>query len=209
MRVLKVQGKSEISARPDMVTLSFEVAVKAHDYAGCLDKLHEATESLRQSMEQAGIDRVELKTGDYGITTDTQYHEGKHTFLGYRASHRLHIELPLEKELLNRVLQQVAEGRSNASIHLTFSVRDKEGLRRRALAVAVRAAQENAAALAAAAGVKLGALQQIDYGWTEILIHEHSMDADCRTLVCRNVSPDIEPEDVSTGDSVTLVYEIA
>lgn len=117
----------------------------------------------------------------------------------------------MDKKLLNRVLRHVAQGHSGAEIRLTFSVKDKDGLRKRVLAEAVRTAKENAEALAAAAGMTLGKLQQIDYGWAEVRIYDREA-----SMLCEGPSPappayeaDIEPEDVVAEDKVTLVYEMA
>ncbi|HNW93047.1 MAG TPA: SIMPL domain-containing protein [bacterium] len=210
MRVIKVQGKGRIAASPDMVTLSFGVQAKAKNYAACLDLLNCNTEALRASITAAGCDRSRLKTGEYEITTDTQYKDGKHIHLGYCASHQLHIELPMDKELLDRTLQQVAKSQSGARIHLSFSVGDTDGMRRRVLAAAVRAAQANATVLADAAGITLGALQQIDYGWQEIRVQGYETELLCvRSEAQATATADIEPDEVSAEDTVTLVYAIS
>lgn len=210
MRVLKVQGKGRVSVEPDLVTLSFEVEVSDPDYAKCLGNLNERAEDLRASMTAAGLNRAELKTSDFSVRVETQYKDGKHLFEGYLASHNMKIELPADKVLLNKTLRSIAKGHSGAEIKLTFSVKDKDGLRKRVLAEAVRVAKENAEALSAAAGVTLGKLQQIDYGWSEVRIYDREA-----SMLCEGDSPlpscseaDIEPEDVSAEDNVTLVYEM-
>jgi len=131
-------------------------------------------------------------------------------FVGYRASHVLQIELPADKQLLNWVLRQVAQSESGAEIRLTFSVKDKTGLRRRVLAEAVRAARENAEVLASAAGVTLGKLQQIEYGWAEVRFYDRDSSLLAAEVPAeRTMHADIEPGDVAAEDSVTLVYELA
>lgn len=212
MRVLKVQGKARVNVEPDIVTISFEVEAKARGYADCIRKLNTRTEELRGNVVATGLALADLKTTSFSIRVDTRYEDGQHHFVGYRASHNLHIELPVDKELLNRVLRQIAQGHSGTEIRLAFSVKDKDGLRKRVLAEAVRTAKENAAALAAAAGITLGTLQQIDYGWAEVRIY------DCEASMVGEAPPpcpphdyyeaDIDPEDVGAEDSVTLVYEI-
>lgn len=211
MRILKVQGKGHVSVEPDLVTLSFEVDTTAKDYAECLRKLNEQTEDLRASMTAAGLGRAELKTSAFSVRVDTKYKDGQHLFVGYCASHNMKIELPADKELLNKALRSVAKGHSGAEIRLTFSVKDKDGLRKRVLAEAVRVAKENAVALTAAAGVTLGKLQQIDYGWAEVRIYDREANLACESAppMSSNCDTDIEPEDVAAEDSVTLVYEMA
>ena len=66
----------------------------------------------------------------------------------------------------------MAQGEEGAKISLAFSVRDKDALRKEVLTRAVEVAKENAATLASAAGVTLGKLMQMDYGWSEVRISD-------------------------------------
>lgn len=209
MRILKVQGKGQVRVEPDLVTLSFAVDTLDKDYAASLQQLNARAEDLRASMTAAGLDRAKLKTTAFNVRVEHEYKSGKHIFIGYRAAHNFHIELPVDKQLLNRVLQQIARGHSGAQIGLTFSVRDQDDLRRRVLADAVRRARENAGVLAEASGITLGQLQQIDYGWAEVRIYDREASMACCELSEKsNGAADIEPEDVAAEDNVTLVFAI-
>lgn len=44
-------------------------------------------------------------------------------FEGYAASHSLQAELPVDKEMLNRVLGVISQGRSGAEIQIHFAVK--------------------------------------------------------------------------------------
>ena len=116
MRTIKVQGKGNVNAEPDQVTLSFSIDVLVPDYAGCLNALNDQVDELRQNLNSVGVDQAELKTADFGVSTETRWNKKReeYVFEGYSASHRLRISLPLEKELLNKVLHQVTEGYSGA-----------------------------------------------------------------------------------------------
>jgi uncharacterized protein YggE len=211
MRILKVQGKGRVNVEPDLVTLSFQIESKEVDYAECLLALNTHTEDVRTSITAVGLDRTALKTTAFAVRYDREYVDGKSVFVGYCAYHHLHIELPVDKALLNRVLRKIAKGHSGAEIKLTFSVKDKAALRKLVLADAVQTAKDNAATLAAAAGVTLGKLQQIDYGWAEVRIYDRDASMICDGVaepIAPEYEPDIEPEDVAAEDNVTLVYEI-
>ncbi len=210
MGLLKVQGKGHVNIEPDLVTLSFDVEARAKDYEESLRNLNSRADDLRGSITTAGLDRTTLKTSAFSVRVETQYKAGKHIFQGYAASHRMKIELPVDKTLLATVLRLVAQGHSGAEISLTFSVKDKDALRKRVLTQAVQAAKENAETLAKAAGVKLGKLIQMDYGWAEVRIYEREASMLCEMSAEPPQSQaDIEPEDVTAEDNVTLVYEIA
>ena len=209
MRLLKVQGKGNVTMEPDIVTISFSVDVKVWDYDECLQTLNKRTEDLRQSMVASGLDKAQLKTSAFNVDVKTRYKDGETFFDGYSASHRLHIEIPQDKVLMNKVLRHVSKGHSGASIKLSFSIKDKDMLRKKVLTQAVLAAKENATTLAAASDLKLGKLMQMDYGWSEVHIYEHEDNFMCECLSApMDYNADIDPEDVRAEDCVTLVYEI-
>ena len=59
-----------------------------------------------------------------------------------------------------------------------------------------------------AAGVQLGDILRIDYGWTEIRVSsERMMDYDASTAYSMPM-PDIEPDEIKAGDNVTVVWAI-
>ncbi|NCD35028.1 MAG: DUF541 domain-containing protein [Spartobacteria bacterium] len=209
MKLLKVQGKGSASVAPDRVVLSFDIRAKKRDYGACVENLNHRTAILRKNVAAVIGDEETLKTTDFQVGTDTKYDGGHYIFIGYKAAHSLMVEVPMDTDLLNRVLHAIAKGESGAEIDLTFTVSDQDGLKKRVLENAVHKAKTNAQILADAAGVKLGALQQIDYGWSEVHIMEESANMICEMPDMDMYSkPDITPDDVSAKDSVTLVYAI-
>ncbi len=207
MRSLKVQGKGRVSTEPDIVTLSFDVEVEELDYEECLRTLNTRAEDLRQSMVASGLEKTNLKTSSFSVRVRNVYEDEHYVFAGYSASHRMRIELPQDKALLNKVLRHVAQGHSGAEIRLSYSVKDKDSLRKRVLTNAVQVAKDNAETLASAAGLKLGKIMQMDYGWAEVHIYDREVNMVCNAKAISD-SADIEPEDVNAEDNVTLVYEI-
>ena len=209
MRVIKVQGRGRVAVQPDTVIITFDVEVRAQEYKDCLNNLNQRTTALRSEIEAAGRAGSELKTSNFSLRVNTKYTQGRHVFDGYAGSHTLHIKFPADKEVLNQVLREIARGHSGAEIRLTFTVQDKEAVKQAALVEAVKTAQKNAQTLAEAAGLKLGQIQQIDYGWAEIRVYDRAMDMVCpEPAAPMEYKPDIEPEEVAAEDNVTLVYEI-
>ncbi|MEA4883279.1 MAG: SIMPL domain-containing protein [Clostridia bacterium] len=205
MGSISVQGKGYATAKPDVVTLSFSVESKARDYADCLDNLNGHTAALRQDLQASGADCAELKTTDFHVGVEHRREKGRYIFEGYSASHRLQIKLPVNKEMLNRVLGTIAQGHSGAEIQIYFSAKDTEGLRQQALAEAVRIARLSAQSLARSAGVKLGKLESIAHGWDEIRVSGPAYGVLCERAP--DYAVDIDPKDISVNENVTLVYE--
>jgi hypothetical protein len=206
MGVITVKGRGYVSAQPDVVTLSFTAGSKARDYAECVDSLNGRTAALRRDLAASGAECAELKTADFRVDVEYREEKGRYKFDGYSASHRLEIELPADKGMLNRVLGAVAQGNSGAEIRIRFSVKGIESLRRQALAEAVKVARLSAESLAQAAGATLGKLQSIAHGWDEIRLSGPAYGVVCESVP--NHAVDIDPKDVSVSEDVTLVYEI-
>lgn len=77
------------------------------------------------------------------------------------------------------------------------------------LVKAVQTAQDNAATLADAAGVKLGKLIEVVYGVEEARIYDRQVNVLAQSSVrMAKYEVDIEPADVTAEDNVTLIYEI-
>ena len=206
MGLLKVQGTGKVFTEPDLCILSFKLKEENKDYAKCLENLNKRTKRLREAIAKNEIDIHSLKTSDFEIKIKDRYSKGRYIFDGYEGTHRLHIELPIEEELRNRVLSTIVKSRSGAEINISFSVKDKEPIKRKALKEALRVAKENAKALSDEAGVKLGKILKIEYGWSEVRIREYSAN-----MILESASHydfDIEPEELYAEDSVTITYEI-
>jgi uncharacterized protein len=209
MRQLTVQGKGHISVEPDLITLSFNVESKEMEYKKSIQNLNLRVDDLRESMVASGLDKAQLKTTAFNVQIDTQYVNRQSVFAGYVVSHCMQIELPMDKLLMNKVFKLVAQSHSGAEIKLNFSVKDKDGLRKRVLAQAVQTAKDNATILAEAAGVKLGKLIQMDYGRAEVHIYDHQANVLAEAPAhMAQYDVDIEPADVSAEDIVMLIYEI-
>ncbi len=205
-----MQGKGIVKAEPDIAILQFQAIAKNHDYSDCIRDLNAQVEALRIDMETAGIDRAELKTTDLRINVNTRsLKDGRRVFDGYTASHELIIEIPFDKDLLNKVLRIVAKAQSGVGLSISFSVKNKEALRHSVLGEAVRVAKSNADLLADAAGIKLGKLMQINYGWTEIRFYEDTMTMPGADLCSGpEYDVDVQPAELKAEDTVTLIYEI-
>lgn len=208
MGLLKVEGRGRATAEPDTVEMSFEVQTQASKYTAAFEELNRRTESLRASLQSAGVERKDVKTTDFGVHTGTTGKRGDYLRDGYTASHTVRLTMPLERERLNQVLCAVSTGTSGAAVHMTYTVKDEEPLRRQAMEDAVRVAKANAERLAAAAGCKLVRLHQVDYGAVQVRIeHRHSELTLDHDMSPSGPTPDIDPADVAAVDRVILTYE--
>lgn len=209
MKTIRVTGQGAATAPVDHVELRFDVAAQEMDYEESVNALSEQVAQLRSDVGSAGAPVDEMKTSSFSV--DAQSHWDSETsqslFYGYRASHRLTLGIDWDQDLLNSLLRQIAAGGSCADLDIVFTVKDDEGLKREALADAVRSAQEQAEILAEAAGVCLGALQSIDHTWSEVHFSRSEVAYSMQEAAGAPMA-DVDPEDIGTSDTATLVWEI-
>lgn len=208
MRTLRVQGKGKVSADPEIVVINFEVAYTSKNYHEALRSINERTEDLILSIVGLGLKRENLITKDFDVRAITRYGDGNRNFEGYQASHKIDLEFPFEENFISDIINLVAKGNSGAEIDIGFTVSDKEALQGKALSRAVEVARAKAEILASSAGVTLGPLLNIEYGWSEMNIYQESGSMLCEAQGPANFDPHIQPEDVSAEENVTLVFEI-
>ena len=212
-RTITVTGRGTASAGPDLVVLRFGVTGRDPSYSASVEELNRRVEALREDLEGAGVGRDRLGTTGFGVRPDSRYDRDRdeHVFLAHEASHRLRLELPFDRELLNGVLTRVARSASEAIVGVSFDVSDREALRRGAMRAAVADAVEGARALAGAAGVALGEMVLIDYSHVEIRTRGLTYElADPVPAFAASVpAPDVRPEALEAQEGVTVVWEIS
>jgi hypothetical protein len=207
-RTLRVQGRGFVTAEPDQATLSFDVEATRKEYKASINRLNQRVEHLRSDLESVAVELSKLKTRSFSVSPKYERINGRNIFKGYVASHSLAISLPLDKELLNKVLGKVSESASKARLFLSFGLKDATGFKKRAMEEAVANGKANAEILAKSAGVTLSDLLQIDYGWAEVRFRHEIYEPSYSIAAEPSPPPDIEPSDVSTEESVTLIYEL-
>jgi uncharacterized protein len=208
-RVISVQGRGTVRAEPDLVQLSFSISVLDQEYDVAMARLNDRVNQLRQDVATVDVDPKELKTTNFNISPKHYWseEEEEQVFLGFEAEHDLRLELPLDQDLLNRALVQLAESASQATFSIYFAVKDQDALRQRVLANAVARARENAETLAQAAGVQLGEILRIEYGWAEVRFSERMMTYEASEMPTSPM-PDIQPDEIEAGDNVTVIWAI-
>ncbi len=207
--VLKVQGEGRVSATPELIVLGIKVSNKNLDYSSAIAGLNTRTEQVRAAIESAGLKRDDLKTTDFGVQSDyKQDKEYNRTFDGFVARHVVRISFAMEKQLTNNVFRSLSASGSGAEFEISFDVVDRKAVKNRAIAAAVQNARERAEVLAQAAGVSLGKIVDISYGFAEVRIssgRDYCLSSEAPPDF---EGPDLDPQDLTAEDNVTITWEI-
>ena len=207
-RTIRVQGKGSASQAPDRISLFFSVAHPRPQYDKAIEGCNSRAEAIRAAASELNLPEADLKTVQFGVSDETQYENGRHKHIGYTATHQLCMELPVDQNLVGKFLSSLVQRGAEPQVRINFTVADPEALKQRVLADAVSNAKARAEVIATAAGVKLGSIADIQYGYSEVVIS--SQPSEMKLESCREseVAPNFDPKDVEAEDTVTVTWEL-
>ncbi len=209
---ISVKGVGRVSVPPDRTVVTFSASALNMDYAASSDELNGRVAKLRSRLSEGGIAATDLKTTSFSVERETEWQgrdaNRKQGFVGWRSRHHLRLELPVDREVLNKAFAAIASNEIESSVEIAFTVSDQALLRTKVLEDATRTARRNAEAIAAAAGCKLGKALKIEYGWSEIRFERRGYAFAGAEMLSEAAAPDFEPEDIDGEDSVTIVFEL-
>jgi uncharacterized protein YggE len=215
-REITVKGIGKAAAEPDLIVLTMNLEVTEREYEQTMRRGAEMLDTLRAAIVQVGHDGKTLKTTDFNIKTKYEsYRENKawkQRFIGYSCSHGLKLEFDLDMPMLGVTLGAIAGCDADPNFNIRFSVKDPSAVSEQLLESAIENAKWKAAVLAKSAGVTLGAIQRIDYNWSELHLYSKTdMAMDDGVLCCAEAAPmnyEIEPEEINVSDTATVVWAI-
>ena len=218
MRTIRVTGKGEIKVHPDVTRITITLEGIYPDYEKTLRKSTEDTEILKEILTGFGFERSDLKTLQFNV--DTEYETVKEhgvynqRFVGYKYRHIMKVEFPSDNDRLGKILFALANSSVKPEFRISYTVSDPEAAKNALLAKAVADAKEKAAVLSQAAGVSLKDIQNIDYSWGKIDFEVGPIDCFAAGSILppaagkASLDLDVEPDDISTSDTVTVIWEI-
>lgn len=218
-RTIRVTGKGMLRLTPDRIRLVISMTGIRKEYEKAVEQSTEDSRTLAECFEKIGFERRELNTTYYNVNAEYESyqdkdHNWKNRFKGYRYNRNMKLEFPLDNELLGKVLYAVAHCSVEVEFNIEYTVAEPEKAKNELLNAAVKDAQEKAAVLSDAAGIRLGRLMNLDYSWSEMeivardvrfskaIMTESAMDS------AAGYNVDVNPDDIEVNDSVTMVWEI-
>ena len=146
------------------------------------------------------------------LVVQSLFRRWRQEFKGYRFRQNLKLEFPVDNVLLGRTLAALAAAPVDPEFHLSYGLRDREAAKADLIEAAVADALRKAEKLAAAAGVKLGALLRMDYAMAEPMLETRPMAKamlrGTNDAAVESFAMDINPEDIRAEDTVTITWEM-
>jgi len=161
-RAIMVGGEGTVRAVPDMAELIAGVQTRAPAARTALDRNNAEMEKVMAALRQAGVAAADLQTSQFSVSpTYERSDRGMRRMTGYQAVNRVTVKVR-DIATVGTLLDAAVSAGANDVQGVRFTIAEPGKLmdeaRRRAVADAMRRAR----LLAAAAGVKLGAVRSID-----------------------------------------------
>ena len=218
MREMRVTGRGRISVKPDRIRLMLTLSDVKKDYDKALKEASAKSAELQKAFCGCGFSEEDLKTVNFSVDAEyTGYSDKdgnwKQRFVGYRFNQMLKIEFPLDNDRLGQILYALAKSGVKSEFRIQYTVSNPEACRNELLGKAVSDAKEKAAILAEASGVKLGAIQAIDYSFGTMEIYSEPVNFRSMKVAescCEDSAygMNIVADDIQLDDNVTVSFEI-
>jgi hypothetical protein len=211
-RTLTVKGTGQASLPPDTIQLDFDLESKAENYDETINLAGTRLEQLRSCLANVGFSKSDLVTTNFSVNTDyesVKNEEGEYirVFKGYSVRNNLKLSFPIDTHRLAMILEQLSACEANPELSIHFLLTDDTKLKELLLQDAVADATQKANILALAAGVRLDDILAITYDWSNIVYRNREMMLE-ESVAYSAAAIDIQPDNVSASDTVTIVWEI-
>ncbi len=212
-RTIRVKGKGSILVKPDAIKIAITAESSYWNYDETIEQSARCTRTLRDAMQNAGLDPKNLKTSYFLINSKYDRYRDengdyKEKFAGYEYEHRTYIEFDNDNKILGKVLYELAHCDVEVNFDIKYTVKDKEKVKNDLLEKAVEDATTKAKVLSKASGVKLKEILNIDYTWGEINITSEPKIDWMMIKEETSYNIDIEAEDIDMQDTVTVTWAI-
>lgn len=217
-RCIRVTGKAKIAVKPDMIRLTLTLEDTREKYEDTLEQSANQVELLKDCFEKLGFARTDLKTLNFNIDTVYEGYQDenkawKNRFVGYKYVHSMKLEFDADNKRLGQVLYGLAQAPVSPEFHINYFIKDEETVKNTLLAKAVEDATTKAWVMAAAAGVLLVELLSMNYSFGDKNLNSEPMGRSMPLLKSANMADanykiNIEPENITVSDTVTMVWRI-
>jgi len=161
-----VQGKGKEFFTPNEVTLNFTFTIKGQTYE---EVLREGVKNVQYFVDelllQNNFEKENLKTRNFVIKEETRYDNLTHQniFEGFSFNQYATLKFDYDKEKLATMMVSISKLDNAPMCQVDFGVKDEKDCRKKILAKAYKDAEEQALAIAEAAGKCLKQCAKVDF----------------------------------------------
>ncbi len=202
---VRVHGEATVSAEPDQAQFDIGVETQGATAKEATDKNTTQTNAVVQEL-QSILPSGSVKTINFSVNPNFVYPPGGAAakITGYNANNTVRLQLD-DISMLQRVIDVAMRSGGNSINRLTFSLKNEEAVRARALGDAAAQAQAGAIALSAALKLQLGRLLRVEEG--QPVVVSPARQISFGRAQSTDVGP-ISPGRIDIHADVNITYEI-
>lgn len=158
-----VSGQGKVTVVPDVAFVSLGISVNLPTVKAAQSQANTITNKIAADLKAMGINATDIKTENYSIYPEYDYSRGSGRITGYRVTADLRIKVS-DLEKINQVIDTATADGANTvgGIQLTVDEDRQKELLKEARSQAISEAKAKATELAAAAGISLGRVVNIE-----------------------------------------------
>ncbi len=161
---ITVSGEGEVSAVPDIASLSFGVQTGRQETAqAAVEKLSEDMNAIMDAVKETGVEEKDIRTESLRLNPAYDWNEGSRIPRGFEASQSLRVKVR-DLDKVGEALSAATNAGANQAGGVSFTIDEPEELQREAREKAIDDAKQKAKELARDLGVSLGELKGFHEG---------------------------------------------
>lgn len=159
--IVVTTGNSVVRAAPDRAYVTVATEATAPSPVDAQQKIARAMTDVRAKLQGSGVPSDAIKTVAYSVQEEADYVNGRRMLRGYRASNAIEIRVD-DIERVGAIIDAAVTSGASSVSDIRFDLRDRDGVERQALKLAVGDARARAEAIAAGAGVTIASIVRIE-----------------------------------------------
>ncbi len=202
---VRATAEAVVVANADQARIAIGVITQAPTAQAAASQNAAQTQAVLDRLRSAVSDKKDIRTISYSVSPNYQYPRdgGKPTIAGYSAVNTVEVTIGDLSEV-GRIIDIAVQGGANQIQRLEFILKDEKPARAEALRLAAIEARSNAEAMAAALGLKTGAVLTIEQGAPESVRPPVPLAAARMAAV----NTPVEPSPIEVRATVTLTVAI-
>lgn len=206
--VIVTSGDAVVKRAPDRAWVTIGAESRARTAAEAQRLNTDAMTAVIEQIKSSGIPADAVQTTGYNLQPEFDYAGGKQTLRGYVARNQVQVRVDALAKTGDVIAAAVATGATNVS-GVRFDLKDRDGVEREALRLAVQDARGRATAAASGAGVTIDRILRIEEQ-REMVDIPRPMSMNMATVESRaaQASVPIEAGDIEVRARVTLTVAI-
>jgi hypothetical protein len=208
-RTLSVNGTGRVYLVPDIAYINIGVHTENKSAAEAVASNNSQSEQVIAAIKKFGVDEKDIQTSNFSIYPQQQYDpQGKPTGeITYVVDNTVNVTARDLKQL-GDLLDAAVKAGANSIYGIQFDVADKSAAFSQARKMAVEKAQATAQELAVAAGVTLGAVQNVSYYGGDVPSPVYMDGGGGAVMVEKAAAVPVSAGQMIVSVDVNMVYEI-